>query len=637
MRFAFLAAMTAALIAGCSPETGTDEARSERAAPADVLTAPEAVDAWTYAVPNVARVTHVDLDLTANFETQRMSGTATLDLQVADGGEAVVLDDGGLEIDSVTDAHGKALAWSVGEADELLGAPLTIQLDGAEQVVITYTSAPAAAALQWLPKEATAGGRQPFLFSQGQAILNRTWIPTQDSPGIRQTWSAEITVPEGVIPVMSALSLTEDASGGPEDAGDGMMTYRFEMPNPVPPYLIAIAIGDLDFRELGPRSGVYAEAEIVDAAADEFADIEAMIDTAEALYGPYRWGRYDMLVLPPSFPYGGMENPNLSFLTPTLITGDRSNTDVVAHELAHSWSGNLVTNATWKDSWLNEGFTTYFENRIMEGLYGKDRADLYADLDYQEMLRILDEEGADAPTTRLHSDLSDGPARIQYFKGMTFLRTLERTVGREVWDAYLRAYFDRNAFQPQTTAGFLADLRANLIKGDAELEAKLKVDEWAYEPGLPDNAIAQRSTVLADVDAVRDAFVAGGAAADIDTRGWATQQWLRLLRGLPREQTDSRLQELDETLGLSTSNNAYVRSAWYEIAINNRYEPAVPSLKAYLNEVGRNLFLSPLYEGLVDQGDWGLEIARDAYATAKDGYHPLTQRAAEAALARGAP
>ncbi len=623
----FIAVVMLALVAACSHQLSPAAKTAQRAEPAAVLTTPEAVDEWTYAVPGEARVTHVDLDLVADFEAKRMSGTATLELQVADGADQVVLDDGGLLIDSITDAAGNALEWTVGVPDDLLGAPLTVQLDGARRIVIDYTSAPDAAALQWLPKEATAGGRQPFLFSQGQAIANRTWIPTQDSPGIRQTWSARITVPDGVIPVMSGLSLSQAG-----ETVEGGKAYRFEMNNPVPPYLIALAIGDLDFRALGPRSGVYAEPEMVDAAAEEFADVERMIDAAEGLYGPYRWGRYDMLVLPPSFPYGGMENPNMTFLTPTLITGDRSNTDVVAHELAHSWSGNLVTNATWRDGWLNEGFTTYFENRVMQALYGDERAAMYADLDYQEMLRILGEAGEGAPGTALHAEPSDGPATIQYFKGAAFLRTIEQAVGRERFDAYLTSYFDRNAFQPQTTAGFLRDIREHLIQGDADLEAKLQLDRWSYETGLPDNAVAPESETLNAVDAQLAAFNAGGAVADIDTGGWATQQWLRFLRGIPREQSPARLKELDEGLNLSASPNAYVQSAWYEIAIANRYEPAVEPLKAYLKNVGRILLNRPLYTALVEQEGWGRAIADNSYAAAKPGYHPLTQKVVEGIL-----
>ena len=594
-------------------------AAAQTGKPAPILTTPEAKDAWTHAVPEVARVTHVDLNLDVDFASRTLSGVATLDVLAATGAKEIVLDIDDLDMISVTCPKGKPLPFTVGPRDKELGSALTVQLEGNKQILIRYKT-PGASALQWLAPELTAGKRKPYLFSQGQPINNRSWIPTQDSPGIRQTWSATLTVPAGFVAVMSGDRL--DGEKG-QAAPDGKRSFRFRMDKPVPPYLVAMAVGDLAFKATGKRSGVWTEPSMLDAAAHEVGDVEKMIDAAQALYGPYRWGRYDMLVLPPSFPYGGMENPTLTFLTPTIITGDRSNTDVVAHELAHSWSGNLVTNATWSDSWLNEGFTTYFENRIMEAVYGKERAAMYADLDWDGLQRdIKDAGGSDAATTRLHGDPGATFGQLDYFKGSTFLRTIEAAVGRAKWDAYLRAYFDRHAFQPQTTAGFLADLRANLIKGDKALEAKLELDRWAYQPGLPGNAVHVTSATLAAVDAKLAAFNAGGPASAVRPTGWATQQWLRFLNGLPRQQTPARLAELDATLGLSASNNAYVRSAWAELAIANRYEPALPGIEEFVKRVGRGLLIYPIYKDLMAQGDWGKPIARRFYESAKAGYHP---------------
>ncbi|MBO9623639.1 MAG: M1 family metallopeptidase [Sphingomonas sp.] len=589
-------------------------------APAPILTTPEAKDVWTHAQPQAARVTHVDLNLDVDFQSQTLAGTAALDVLAAKGTKEIVLDVDDLVVESVTCPKGKPLAFTVGPRDAETGSALTVQLDGNSRILVRYRTRPGASALQWLAPELTAGKAKPYLFSQGQPINNRSWIPTQDSPGIRQTWSATLTVPQGFVAVMSGERL--DGEKG-RAAANGKRSFRFRMDKPVPPYLIAFAVGDLAFKATGPRTGVWTEPAMLDAAASEVADVEKMIDAAQALYGPYRWGRYDMLVLPPSFPYGGMENPTLTFLTPTIITGDRSNTDVVAHELAHSWSGNLVTNATWSDSWLNEGFTTYFENRIMEALYGKERAAMYADLDWDGLQQdIVDAGGPQSPTTRLHGDPGATFGQLDYFKGSTFLRTIEQTVGRERWDAYLRSYFDRHAFQPQTSAGFLADLRKNLIKGDAALEAKLQLDRWVYQPGLPENAVHIQSATLADVDAKLAAVKAGGPVSAVQPQGWATQQWLRFLNGLPRQQTPARLKELDETLGLSTSTNAYVRSAWAELAIANRYDPAVPSIRAFAKSVGRGLLIYPIYQGLMKQGDWGKPIAASIFAEARATYHP---------------
>lgn len=594
-------------------------------AAAPILTSADAVDVWTHAQPQVARVTHVSLDLDVDFTAQRLSGTAKLNLLTAPDAKQIILDSENLVIQSVSDEKGRALPFTVGIANKEIGASITIILNGAQQLLIRYHSAAGASALQWLPPEMTAGKKKPYLFSQGQAIHNRSWIPTQDSPGIRQTWDATLTVPADLVAVMSGEKLSGDQG---EITSDGKRRFKFRMDKAVPPYLIAFAVGDLKFQSLGARSGVWAEASVLQSAAEEFGDIEKMIDAATALYGPYRWGRYDMLVLPPAFPYGGMENPMLTFLTPTLITGDRSNTDVVAHELAHSWSGNLVTNATWSDSWLNEGFTTYFENRIMEALYGKERAALYTDLDWDSMMRDINANGGQTGAkSRLNGAPGDG--LVDYTKGSNFLRMLEVRLGRDLWDAYIKSYFDRFAFQPQTTAGFLADLRSQLLKDDPALELSLQLDRWAYGAGVPDNAIHVQSATLAAVDKQRDAFLAGGPAKAISVKGWNTQQWLRLLNGMPRQMPAARLAELDRALGLSQSTNAYARSAWLELAIANRYDPALPSLRQFATSVGRGLFIRPLFAGLMAQGEWGKPIAQSLFAEAKATYHPSVSSAVE--------
>ncbi|MET0377031.1 MAG: M1 family metallopeptidase [Rhizorhabdus sp.] len=613
--------LPAILLAVAMPVTAAPRAGSP------ILTTADARDALSYARPEVARVTHVDLDLTADFAAREMRGTATLDISAQPGATEIVLDDKGLVIERISDAKGRPLTWSVGAADDYKGAPLSVHIDKARKIVITYRSKPEASALGWLPPELTAGKSKPFLFSQGQSIENRSWIPTQDSPGIRQSWSARITVPADLVAVMSGSRLTPKG----EAAGRGMKRYRFRMDHPVPPYLIALAVGDIGFKPLGKRTGVYAEPVALGMAARELDDTEAMIRAAEGLYGPYRWGRYDMLVLPPSFPYGGMENPTLTFLTPTMFTGDKANTDLIAHELAHSWSGNLVTNATWSDSWLNEGFTTYFENRIDEIVYGKERAAVLADLSWDDLQRDLKE--AKPSATRLHGDPEELYGELAYNKGAIFLRTIEQAVGRARWDAYLRSYFDRHAFQPQTTANFLTDIRAQLIKGDAALEANLQLDRWAYQPGLPDNAAHIRSGTLAQVDGAIEKVKAGTPAASLPFANWGTQEWQRFLNGLPRKLATARLAELDGAMNLSMSPNAYVRSAWLVLALGNRYQPAVASAEEFLPRIGRMLLIRPVYRALVEQGDWGKPIAQRIYASARPQYHPVTVASVDKILA----
>ncbi|MBO9558691.1 MAG: M1 family metallopeptidase [Caulobacter sp.] len=593
-----------------------------------ILKTPEAHDIHSYAQPLVARVTHVDLDLTADFAGQKMTGTAALDIATAPDAKEVVLDSKGLVIHGVTDDKGRALPWTLGKADPILGAPLTVTLNGTRRIVVSYDSAPGGAALQWLTPAQTAGKKKPYLFSQGEAILNRTWIPTQDSPGIRQTWTARIVAPEGLKAVMSAEMLTPDG----EPVPGGGRAYRFRMDKPVASYLIAIAIGDLTFTPLGRRTGVYTEPSVMKKTANELADVEKMVEAAESLYGPYAWGRYDLLVLPPSFPFGGMENPRLTFATPTIIAGDRSLVSLVAHELAHSWSGNLVNNATWSDFWLNEGFTDYFENRIMEKLYGKPRADMLADLGWSDLQdAIKDAGGPTGADTRLHLDLAgrdpdDGMTDIAYQKGATFLRTIEKAVGRERWDAYLKDYFARHAFQSQTTAGFVADLRANLIKGDPKLEAAIGIHKWVYDVGLPDNAVHIKSAAFPAVDALAAAYANGSPAPAAKWKAWSTPERTRFVASLPRQLSKERLATLDKAFGLSAQGNSEIRFVWLELAVANRYDPAVPSLEAFLTDQGRRKFVAPLFKDLMAQGEWGQPIAKRLYTKTRPLYHAVTRQ-----------
>ncbi|WP_420471255.1 M1 family metallopeptidase [Brevundimonas sp. FT23042] len=601
-------------------------------------------DVHSYARPEIAHVRHVSLDLAVDFATKRLSGVATLDVQGAPGATEIILDVRDLDIRGVSDASGAALPYTVGAADPILGAPLTIRFPALatgepQKLVITYATRPEAAALQWLTPAQTAGGRQPYMFSQGQAILTRTWVPTQDSPGIRQTWDARIVAPSDLKVVMSAETLTTDG-----ESVAGGKAWRFRMTNPVPPYLIAIGVGDVDFAAIDERTGVWTEPSRLHAAHDELVPTAEMVDVAEGLYGPYRWGRYDLLVLPPSFPFGGMENPRLTFATPTIIAGDRSLVSLVAHELAHSWSGNLVTNATWDDFWLNEGFTVYFENRIMEALYGEERALMLQSLGWGDLQSTL----ADLPAadTRLKLDLTgrdpdEGLTDIAYEKGAAFLRTIERIVGRERFDAWLKGYFERNAFRPMTTERFLEDIRTHLVRGDAALERQLMMDAWIYQPGMPSNWVPPVSNAFVPVDAAAQAFVAGGPASAIPWAGWSTQERQRFLAWRPANRTEgadwltpAQLADLESTLNLKTEGNAEVLYAWLQIAVQHRYQPAVPTLEHFLTTQGRRKFVLPLFASLWAEGDWGRPIATRVYAIARPGYHPVTTGSVDAVVGR---
>jgi len=501
-----------------------------------------------------------------------------------------------------------------------MGRPLAIDiLPETEYVEVSYSTQPQAAALQWLEPAQTAGKKNPFLFTQSQAILARTWIPCQDTPGVRMTYHARIKAPTDLMAVMSAENPTARRPDG---------IYEFEMPQAVPSYLMALTVGDLEFRAISPRAGVYAEPSVVEKAAWEFADTEKMMQAAERLYGPYQWGRYDVLVLPPSFPFGGMENPRLTFATPTVLAGDRSLVALVAHELAHSWSGNLVTNATWNDFWLNEGVTTYIEHRIMEELYGAEYEKMLAVLGKIELERdFKDLGGAQSRATWLYQDLAgrdpdDGATDVPYEKGRLFLETLEKAYGRQKWDAFLREYFKHFAFQSITTKTFLKFLDERLVKTGGVPPEKLKIDAWVYGPGLPDNAPVPQSAALEQVKKQADAWLAGAPASQLNTKGWTTQHWLYFLRSLPEKMTKTQMKQLDSAFKFSETGNSEILNEWLMHVIAARYEPAYPALERFLTSQGRRKFLRPLYTKLAATPQ-GLEMARRIYRRARPTYHAV--------------
>ena len=601
---------------------------------------PDLVDRFTFAVPAQARVTHVSLDLRIDFAEKRAIGTARIRAQLARGATEVVLDTRDLEIESVTNPNAQPMTFMLGEGDALRGKPLIVSFPepakGTATVAFTiaYRTSPASAALQWLAPEQTAGGKLPYLFSQGQAILTRSWIPTQDSPGLRQTYDARIVVPDGMRAVMSAEALTPD--GEPVEGGG--MAFRFRMPQSIPPYLIALAVGDISHKPIGTRTGVYAEPSRLDAAAAEFVDLDRMLSAAEAFVGAYRWRRYDVLVLPPAFPYGGMENPRLTFASPTIIAGDRSLTSVVVHELAHSWAGNLVTNATWRDSWLNEGLTTYLELRLNETLYGAERARMLEALGRAELMDELARLGPRSAATQLHRpDTGDDPDAsldvVSYEKGSAFFRMLEANIGRERLDAYLKGYFTRFAFKTLTTPAFLADLREHLLAGDAALEARLTIGEWLSAPGLPANATTPRSEAFATVEAIASAFVLEGTVDELDPATWSTQEWQRFLTKLPPPMSTEKLDILDARYQLSKKTNSEVLFAWLKLAAASQYDPGVPAIEAFLGSMGRRKFVEPLFTTLVAT-EWGRPIAQRIYAKVRPTYHPVLTAALDRLINR---
>ncbi|HEY0156784.1 MAG TPA: M1 family metallopeptidase [Thermoanaerobaculia bacterium] len=583
-------------------------------------------DIHSFARPEEAVVRHLELDLTVDFDRKQLTGSATLTVEAQEGARELVLDTNGLDIAVVSLDDNTPATYTLGDPKPFLGRALTITLlPGTTKVRIDYSTSPDAAAVQWLSPEQTAGGKHPFLFTQSQAILARTWVPCQDSPGVRMTYAATIRVPRGLMAIMSAENATEPSADG---------VYRFNMPQPIPSYLLALAVGDLEFRPLSDNSGVWAEKPMIDAAHDELTDTPRMIEAAEQLYGTYRWGQYDVLVLPPSFPFGGMENPRLTFATPTILAGDRSLVNLVAHELAHSWSGNLVTNATWNDFWLNEGFTVYFERRIMEAVSGREYSEMLALLGYQDLEATV----AELPPrdTHLFLDLTDrdpdeAATKLAYEKGYFLLRLIEETVGREAFDAFLREYFSAYAFQSMTTAQFLDVLREKLLSKHEGAEDRIGVEQWVNAPGIPENAPQVQSDAFRKVEAQVSAFAGGTPAAQLTTENWSTHEWIHFLRHLPKTLDYGKLVDLDAAFKFSESGNSEILHEWLMNAIEHKYEPAYPALEAFLLRQGRRKFLKPLYQKLAETPE-GRDRAKAIYAKARPMYHAVSYRTIDGIL-----
>lgn len=613
----FAAALLAGLLLGC--QSGKQDSKSKAEAPSSKDSPSMAHDPHSFSQPEKALVKHLSWKAQVNFDSNYIQATANWRIETSEDADSIILDTYGLDIQEVT-VDGEPAPYSLGDFQEEMGQPLRVSLSQeAQRISIRYRTTDQARALQWQDPEQTAAGKAPFLFTQSQAILARSWVPCQDSPGIRFSYDAEVEVPQGMLALMSAENPQEDNPQG---------NYTFQMPQPIPSYLLALAVGKLEFEALSPRAGVYAEAPLLDSAAYEFADLEKMIIAAEDLYGPYGWERYDIIVLPPSFPFGGMENPRLTFATPTILAGDRSLVSLVAHELAHSWSGNLVTNATWSDFWLNEGFTVYFEHRIMEEVYGRDYSEMLASLTRSELLEDAAQMMQENPEdTKLKLDLEgrnpdEGVTSIPYNKGYFFLRTIEEEVGRQRFDSFLRTYFEEHRFEAMTTERFLKYLQENLIS--QEQYAQLRLEEWVYQTGVPENIPEVPSERFAKVDSARANFLRTRELPQSKlTQNWTTHEWLHFIQKLPEDLDQGPLKKLDEAYGFTQSGNAEIVAAWFQPTIAADYQAVYPRVEEFLIQVGRRKFLTPTYDALMEHGQ--TDRARSIYAQARPGYHAVSR------------
>ena len=582
-------------------------------------------DPSSYADLTQGRIKHILFRIAVDFSARILQIEATYQMQ-----EPVR---GSFYLDSfkiaLTHAHAndRQLIWAFDTQDEILGQRLHLKgLEGDSTFTLTFQTSPEARALQWLEANQTAGGRYPFLFSQCQAIHARSIFPCQDTPSVRFTYSAEVEVPEGLVAVMAAEQVGID-----EGSGYGSTGFRFRMPQPIPSYLFALAAGNLDFRELGPRTGVYAEPETIETAAWEFAENEVKIIEAEKLLGPYLWGRYDLLILPPSFPYGGMENPRLTFLTPTAILGTRAHLSLITHELAHAWTGNLVTNATWQDFWLNEGWTTYAETRITEVLEGKEVTDLHLAFHEKQLIAIMQRIGMDSPLTRLklpeERDADSFTTSIPYFKGCFFLQECEYAVGRAHFDAFIQRYMARFQFQSLTTEAFLDFLRSEL----PDVFEKVDVQKWIYETGLPQERHRPQSQLYDVVEKALDDYQRGIRPTKEQLQGWHRYQLMAFLQGLPQRISLDDCKYFDEILELDKRNDVALYSYFYVIAIKSGYEEILPRVEQFMGKIGRMLYVLPIVRAMIDT-DWSRERIRPLFESVRERHHQITVHAMEGLL-----
>ena len=575
-------------------------------------------DSHSFAKPKEAVITHLKWDAEIDFENKTIQAIAQYDIRKSPKTSKIILDTKNLNIQKVWQNEDESIDFELKKKDEILGQALHIPLSkDTKAISIQYETQPNAEALQWLSAQQTAGD-SPFLFTQSQAILCRSWIPIQDSPGIRFTYEANVKVPKGNLALMSAENPQKIDSTG---------NYSFKMEQPIPAYLMALAVGDLNYHKTGDETGIYAEPATMEKAIADLEDLQSFLETAEELYGKYRWDQFDVLVLPPSFPFGGMENPRLTFATPTILSGDKSLVSLIAHELAHSWSGNLVTNATWNDFWLNEGFTVYFEYRIMEALYGTDYSEMLASISLKELKDESKEliDNGNAEDTHLKLDLKGrnpdvGMTAIAYDKGYFFLRSIEKLTGRENFDAFLKQYFNEHAFESINTEQFLLYMEQNLFgKKDIELPKDL-FSNWVYGAGIPDEIPKPNSERFRYVEHSIKNWLNSGNIDTLNTQDWSTHEFLHFFHQMPDSIEYSEVKLLDEKFDFTNSGNSEILTEWFLLAIKKNYRSAYGAMENFLIKTGRKKFLMPIYGELI-KTETGKGIALNIYKKARENYH----------------
>jgi len=570
-------------------------------------------DEFTFSEPAKVTTRHLSLDLTVDFDTHRLSGSATLDIQNLTGTSMLILDTDDLTISRVT-RDGNPATYSLGNATTF-GRPLRIDIEpSTRSVTIEYTTSSTAAGLYWNTAAQSYGRVAPFLYTQNEAIDARSWIPIQDTPTVRFTYDATIHVPAGMLALMSV-------GNNPREA-NATGVYELEINQTVPAYLVALAAGRLQYHPFDERTGVYAEPELLDDAAHELAYMPAMLAAAERILGPHPFPRHDVLLAPPTYIAGGMEHPMLNFINPFgAVTGNRparvEPRILLAHELAHSWAGDATTLGSWSDVWVNEGITSYLALRILEEMGYRERAEHQWFLDRASYQSYSLAVGPSASTI-MHRALANpnlGFGSTSYTKGSLFLRTLEDLLGRATLDRFLRDYFRSFAFRWSDDRTFLARLAATL---GTTPDASLRLNEWIYGTQLPANITAPTSSPLWDRSQQRAAaFNAGAQIASLDPQSWTDAELDLFLGSLNSNTSTARLAQIDAALGLSLRTAPPV--GWFRLTIAQQYAPANAALERLLMRGGTNGAMTQLYAWLIAVDR---PRAQQLFNAAKDRYHP---------------
>ncbi|KAF1783407.1 Armadillo-type fold [Phytophthora cactorum] len=553
---------------------------------------------------------HLQWTLAIDFERQQLEGFAeyTFAYTGAAKSPVLILDTQFLSISSVSVDGVNVDNFTLSDQHSVFGRALSVPISSLSTTVrVTYTTSAQSSGLQWLSPLLTAGKEHPFLFTQCQAIHARSVVPCPDTPAAKFTYSATVTVPEWCTVLMSAIAHGHVKNNDHEQT----KKWSFRQNVPIPSYLLAIAAGHMESVELSPRTKVWAEPRIVTRAAHEFAQTEAFLKAAEEITGQeYLWKRYDLVCLPPSFPYGGMENPCLTFVTPTLLAGDRSLADVVAHEIAHSWTGNLVTNATWSDFWLNEGWTVWLERKIVAKIHNDPKL-----------------------------DPDDVFSRVPYEKGFNFLHYLSSVVGSEEFDLFAQAYIQKFKFQTVTSQDFRVFFEKHFA-AQPEWLGQIDWDGWFFSTGMPLIENKFDTSMISQVRALGEKMM---TTADDEKwakimapnmlRKWPASLWILLLDTLLLLQTGSHVQLAAAHLDaidafahhhLSTTHNSELRFRWSTLSLRSCDVRVLDRTVEFLKEQGRMKFVRPLFRDLCA----ALGVARGAaiFEDCKSRYHPIAAK-----------